>query len=93
MRILDAPAWENDDRGMFPRSGGNYFLSLASFEGSFNSARIQKMRAGPKQIKTPIGIAQILINLSIGFKKYSRFGESAQLLCVGPTPDDLEVPI
>ena len=38
------------------------------------------IKAGPKQTKTPIGIAQILMNLSIGFKKYSLFGRAAQLL-------------
>jgi hypothetical protein len=36
--------------------------------------------AGPKQIITPIGIAQILINLSIGLREYSGFARHAQLL-------------
>jgi hypothetical protein len=69
--------------GLKSAHGRNYFLSLASWLGSFNSAMTHTSKAGPKQIKTPIGIAQILMNLSIGWEKYSRFEDCAQLLIKG----------
>ena len=43
----------------------HYFLSPCSSRESFNSVATQMINAGPKQTNTPIGITQILINLSI----------------------------
>ncbi len=41
-----------------------FFVSVSSSE-SLSSAFTQISKAGPKQINTPIGIAAILMNLSI----------------------------
>src|SRR5579871_6835895 len=57
-----------------------YFPSDCSSRESFNSAATQMINAGPKQNNTPIGITQILMNLSITSSKYSRFKAVAQLL-------------